>query len=148
MKKLFFFFFLFAGMVCSAQNRLSFDYDAAGNQTSRNWCSNCHSKNASTPKDIAQVTENDLLQFFPNDVISYYPNPVKELLYLKWKNAEGVTITHIQLYNLNGQLIQEFKNLEDKSDFSISFYSLPQNLYSLNLVYTNGEQKSIKIIKE
>lgn len=149
MKKLIFLLFLFIGIVGYGQtNKLSFDYDASGNQILRSWCFGCHSKTMETAKEIENLTTEDLQKFSPDDVLSYYPNPVKELLYLKWDKINGETVTSIQLYNLNGQLIREFKDLTKSNDFSISFSNLPQNVYSLNLLYTNGEQKSIKIIKE
>jgi Secretion system C-terminal sorting domain len=149
MKKLLLFLFFVSANTSNAQlQKLSFDYDAAGNQIVRQWCTSCHSKTGETPKELKDITENDLQKFYPNDVISYYPNPVKEQLYVKWQLIDNNTVSSIQLYNLNGQLLKEFKGMNGKNDFSISFSNYPQNIYSLNLVYTNGEQKSIKIIKE
>lgn len=148
MKKILFVLSLFIGVYSFGQNKLSFDYDAAGNQILRQWCSSCPSKNGQNPKPLEEVTSNDLQKFYPGDVISYYPNPVKEQLYLKWEVIDNNTVSVIRLYNLNGQLLKEYKNPVGTNDFSISFGNLPQNIYSLNLVYANGDQKSIKIIKE
>lgn len=141
--------FCLLGISSKAQNKLSFDYDAAGNQILRQWCSGCHSKTTNeTPKEIEEIKPEDLQKFYPEDVISYYPNPVKEQLYLKWEVINNNNVVSIELYNLNGQTIKSYKKLEGTNSFTISFSELPKNVYSLNLIYANGEQKSIKIIKE
>ncbi|TGD59903.1 T9SS type A sorting domain-containing protein [Flavobacterium humi] len=129
--------------------KLSFDYDAAGNQILRQLCTNCHSKNSNGPsKEIADIKEEDLQKFYPEDVISYYPNPVKEQLYLKWELINNNKMNTIQLYALSGQLLKLYDKLENTDNYTMSFQNLPQGLYTLLLSYTNGEQKSIKIIKE
>ena len=129
--------------------KLSFDYDQAGNQIQRWWCSSCHAKTSEeTPKEIADLKQEDLRKFFPTDVISYYPNPVKEQLYLKWELTNDNKVTSIQLYSLGGQLLKETSKLESTNNQTMSFQNYPQGIYTLLLVYTNGEQKSIKIIKE
>ncbi len=70
----------------SAQDRIIFSYDNAGNQITRSLCLQCTTlKNSPKPKEIIALKEEDLQKFFPEDVISYYPNPVKEELYLKWE---------------------------------------------------------------
>lgn len=128
---------------------ISFDYDEAGNQAVRQWCTSCHNKNSNEPvKEIADLQEEDLQQFFKDDVISYYPNPVKEQLYLQWKPVNGSQVNLIQLYSLNGELIQFKDKLEGTNKYVMSFQHLPQGVYSLILFYTDGTQQSIKIIKK
>ncbi len=135
--------------VFAQTNKITFTYDEAGNQKNREFCPYCPAKNSgSIPKEIDQLTENDLLKFFPEDVISYYPNPVKESLYIKWVNENDNQVTSINIFSLSGQLLKSFNNLNGRDNFTISFNDLPQNVYSVNLIYTKGEQKPIKIIKQ
>lgn len=148
MKKIIILLFLAVGSICNAQDMISFDYDNGGNQTLRKVCFGCPAKTSDSPKEITEIQKEDLIKFFPEDVISYYPNPVKEQLYIKWELTNDTIITSIDLYSLTGQLIRSYKNLERKNNYTISFYDLPDNVYSLRLIYSNGEQKSIKIIKQ
>jgi len=147
MKKIFLFFFLIIGILCVAQNRIKFDYDVAGNQTSRVICINCTTaKSSSLYKNQEILEEKDLISDSENVNISYYPNPVSEELYLKWKKKE-VELSQVILYNLNGQLIKVFDNLQKVETISISFQSLPEGYYNLSLLYMDGKNKSLKIIK-
>jgi hypothetical protein len=135
--------------ISNAQQKITFDYDAAGNQIKRSWCPNCPAKTSGeTPKDIADIKQEDLQKFFPTDVISYYPNPVKEQLYLKWELINDNKVTSIQLYSLSGQLVKSYTKLENTDNQTMTFGVYPNGIYTLLLLYTNGEEKSIKIIKE
>lgn len=133
----------------SAQQKINFEYDGAGNQTSRVLClSGCSSKKANESKEIEALVEEDLKKFFPEDVISYYPNPVKEELYLKWELLEGSKITSITLYGLNGQILKTFSKTETVNALNISFQEYSTGVYIVGLNYKNGDQKTIKIIKQ
>ena len=99
-------------------------------------------------KEITALQEEDLQKFSPDDVISYYPNPVKEELYLKWELVEDNNVSSIQVYGLNGQILQSFSNLEKVNNKNIAFQSYPTGVYAVILFYKNGEQKSIKMIKK
>jgi Secretion system C-terminal sorting domain len=145
MNKLFFFFFLCTGMVCSAQtNKLLFQYDTAGNQISRKLCVNCqiadkNSSNESMPK---------YEQFFEGDVISYYPNPLKEELNLKWERIDDKNLSKIQLFSLSGQLLKTIDNIGDSKSYILSFTNYPSGVYLIVLNYTDENIKTIKIVKE
>ena len=133
----------------SAQDKILFSYDAAGNQISRTLCLTCASKNIKdNPKEITALTEEDLQKFSPEDVISYYPNPVKEELYLKWELIQDNFVSSIHVYGLNGQMLQSYSNLNRTNNQNIPFQSYPSGVYAVVLYYSNGEQKSIKIIKK
>lgn len=148
MKKKLLLFFIFLTFNAFSQQKISFDYDASGNQIKRWWCSNCHSKN-SNPKTIDQLVPEDLVKFDEQDLFSYYPNPVREELYLKWqpiKDAE--TIHSIKVYNSNGSLLKTVDTSADVNFQTISFQSYPIGIYFLELEYSKGSSKSIKIIKQ
>lgn len=149
MKNILILLFFSLGAVSNAQDMISFDYDNAGNQTLRKVCFGCLAKTVETPpKEITEIQKEDLKKFYPEDQISYYPNPVKEQLFLKWEFIDNVKVLSIDLYSLAGQLIKSYNNLENQNNYTISFYDLPDNVYSLRLIYSNGEQKPIKIIKQ
>lgn len=136
-------------IICSSQNKITFSYDTAGNQISRSLCVNCSSKNVKdTPKEIIALKEEDMQKFFPEDLISYYPNPVKEELYLKWELIQDKFVSTIQVFGLDGKALTSYSSLEKKNNQTIPFQSLPRGVYLVTLIYSNGEQKSIKIIKQ
>ena len=147
MRKLLFITLLFCTTITNAQ-KIRFDYDSAGNQVLRTWCLYCPSRTANQPvKEIAKLDESDFQKFFPEDVISYYPNPVKEELYLKWDLINDNKVSSIDVFTLNGQVLKSIKENLSQNSLLISFREYPIGVYFLNLNYTNGEQKSIKIVK-
>lgn len=128
--------------------KIRFEYDAAGNQIQRTWCPGCLSRNTQeTYKNVSQLEESDLEKFFPEDVISYYPNPVKEELFLKWELVNGNKVSSIDVFTLNGRVIKTIKENLSQNSLIISFQEYPVGVYFLSLNYINGEQKSIKIVK-
>jgi hypothetical protein len=151
MKTLAAFLLLALCTVSNAQQKITFNYDSAGNQIVRNLCiSGCNpaGKSASDVKDIEAVTEDDLLKFSKEDVISYYPNPVKEQLYLKWELINDNKVLSITVYGISGQVLRNFSNTENSDNQIISFEQYPRGVYLVALNYKNGEQKTIKIIKQ
>ena len=144
---------LFLGftLFSQAQDKIIFDYDLAGNQINRELClsANCNGTGYKTtaPKEITALKDEDLEKFSPEDVISYYPNPVKEELYLKWELAADKTVKNIQLFDLNGRVLQNYGNLDKSNSLNIPFLNYPVGTYLVVLVYNDGEQKTIKIVK-
>lgn len=147
MKKLLLAIFCFYGLLSNAQ-KIRFEYDAAGNQIQRKWCLSCLSRNSQeTYKEVSNLEEADMQKFFPEDVISYYPNPVKEELYLKWELVNENKVSSIDVFTLNGQVLKTIKENLSQNSLIISFQEYPIGVYFLSLNYTNGDQKSIKIVK-
>lgn len=129
--------------------KVTFAYDSAGNQINRVLCLTCTSKKSDeTTKEISAVTEEDLQKFFPEDVLSYYPNPVREELYLKWQLTDNNYIKALQIYNFNGQKIKSYSQSNSDNSLTIPFQSYPAGIYLIALEYSNGDQKTIKIIKK
>jgi hypothetical protein len=147
MKNLIYLFLLFS-ISSSFGQRIHFEYDAAGNQIERKLCLSCSAKTSSMPKQITELKQEDLKKFLPEDNFSYYPNPVKEELFLKWENLENNSITNIKLINLNGIVLKSFETLESKLEQNILFQDYAAGMYILQLTYSNGEEKTIKIIKQ
>jgi Secretion system C-terminal sorting domain len=148
MKLLFLFTFLFSCFYATAQNKIVFTYDTAGNQILRELCISCNNPNAKYIKDPKQLTKEDLITSDVSDLISYYPNPVQQELYLSWQLANNNAVRAIQVYDLNGRLLQSYNGLESLNLQTIPFASYPTGMYAVVLVYSNGEQKSIKIVKK
>lgn len=145
-KSLLLFICLLSVTAYSQNNKINFQYDSAGNQIVRSLCINCSAqRNSSTQtKEVNLAFE----KFFPEDVISYYPNPVKEELFLKWELANNNTVSSIKVYSLSGQLLKNYQNLGKKNSEKISFQEYAMGVYTVLLNYSNGENKSIKIIKQ
>lgn len=140
--------FLFVGNVYSqVPDKIYFEYDSAGNQIVRYTCANCKNSNQN-PKEFTNLNEEDLIKSFPNDVISYYPNPVKEELYIKWEILDYNNVNEILLYDFNGRLIYNKKELNSATNITLNFSTYSKGIYIAILSYNNGDKKSIKISKE
>jgi antitoxin component YwqK of YwqJK toxin-antitoxin module len=143
---------LIVSIKMTAQNKVVFEYDTAGNQIKRMLCINCATNvgrnSADAIKDITKLTEDDMQKSFPEDVISYYPNPVKEELFLKWELIDNNKVVEIQIYNLSGQLLRSYNKLDSQNNQNIIFQEYPQGIYTLILLYSNATQKSLKIVKQ
>jgi hypothetical protein len=144
---------LFLGLSLFAEaqnpNKIIFDYDAAGNQIKRELCISCAQASYKTKalKEVTALQEKDLQKFFPEDVIFFYPNPVKEELYLKWELVADKTVSSIYLYTMNGQVLKTYNDFKKTNTLNIPFSEYPTGTYLVVLVYNDGEQKTIKIIK-
>ncbi|WP_347053609.1 T9SS type A sorting domain-containing protein [Flavobacterium olei] len=135
----------------NAQQKITFSYDSAGNQIVRSLClSGCNptGKSAEEVKEIEAVTDDDLLKFSKEDVISYYPNPVKEQLYIKWELINDNKVSSIVVYGISGQVLQSLSRTENIDNQIISFGEYSRGVYLVVLNYKDGDQKTIKIIKQ
>jgi hypothetical protein len=139
---------LFVSQSFTAQTKILFEYDAAGNQIKRTLCINCNPAIGKIAKEIVDLKTEDLQKFSPNDVISYYPNPVKEQLYLKWELVDNKRVISIDLYSLNGQIVKTLKNLNQKESEVLYFDNYPSGNYIVSILFDNGEKKSLNIIKQ
>jgi len=148
MKKELLLVILLFSFITNAQ-KLNFSYDNAGNQINRVLCmSNCSAKPAKEVKEIEALVEEDMEKFFPEDVISYYPNPVKEELFLKWIISEDNYVSSIDIVSMAGQMLKQYHTTSGTDNQNIPFQEYPTGVYIVLLKYSNGEQKSIKIIKK
>jgi hypothetical protein len=140
----------FLGNVYSQGTKIRFQYDDAGNQTIRTLCINCEynktADNASMEKQSFEKDEID--DGFKEDIISFYPNPVQEELILKWELIDEKKVSKIDITNLNGQNLKTLKDLARINTTIISFQEFPTGVYFVMITYTNGEYKSIKIVKK
>jgi hypothetical protein len=129
-------------------DHILFDYDAAGNQIKRYVVDITPGKETdSLTKNIEELTEADLIEADIYNDIKYYPNPVKEQLYVRWTNLPDLYVTGAELFSLSGQSIEHFKIEKGSAELTVAFEKYPQGLYTLVLVYSNAERKTLKIIK-
>jgi hypothetical protein len=135
-------------LLSKAQTKINFSYDAAGNQISRVLCINCASK--VTKDDIKEnaVIAEESLEKISEDVISYYPNPVKEELYLQWDLKEDNYVTSVKVYSVTGQALKNYQGNKTIKNLIIPFQNLPSGLYIVEISYSVGEEKNIKIVKQ
>jgi Secretion system C-terminal sorting domain len=131
-------------------NTLKFIYDAAGNQTNRQFIYITsgvwrQSKPATTKKVI---TKEKLIESDIYTDILYYPNPVQSELFIKWKNNEIDFVEKIEIYSLSGQILKTISSLKNLEETNIDFQSLPSGYYNLQIIYHSGEEKDLKIIKK
>lgn len=142
MKKIILFICLFFGIYCNSQKN-NFGFDAAGNQTNRFVA-------LSRTVGVIYKTPESLNKsdFIIDDKFAYYPNPVLQQLYINWKNEPEKIVDNIEIYNMNGQLMANYKNLEILESAIIDFQSYTEGIYNLILNYVNGAKKTLKIVKK
>jgi len=138
---------LLSNYLLNAQN-ITFSYDLAGNQITRTLCVNCNSKPAKEIKEISALQEEDLLQFSPEDQVSYYPNPVREELYLSWQTSSDRYVSAIEVFTVTGQVMLNYQGSSRSNNYKLAFQNYPSGIYLILLSYNNGEEKTIKIIKQ
>lgn len=130
-----------------AFNSIQLTYDTAGNQVLRNFIylaarpsdpSSLHQQ-LSTAEMFAQSDEEDVL---------YYPNPVKQELTIKWMEKGNADMETIEVYDLNGRIIKTLSNQNQVDTALINFDSYPVGIYTIQLLYTGGVVKTLKIVKQ
>lgn len=130
-------------------NRIKFEYDNAGNQTRRYLLVELSRKAKDTIyKTPETLTESDLLKDDLYSQISYYPNPVREELYVKWQNTTDIQVTKMELYSMSGQLVKSINDVKNSELATIGFQPYPEGCYNLILVYSNGDKKTVRIVKK
>lgn len=118
-----------------------FSYDPAGNQT-----------NVFVEINIIASSRMAIDSTLLNNPIykdvKYYPNPVKSELYMEWEVIDENTLSSISVFNLEGVLLKKYNELNNINNYTLPFDSYPQGIYLVAFLYSNGEQKTFKIIKQ
>ena len=77
--------------------------------------------------------------------IKLFPNPFKSFINISSQSTEK--IDQLQIFNLNGTLIQQTENLElSKTPIKLNLHSLKPGIYVMSLILKN-KVKSFKLIK-
>jgi hypothetical protein len=119
---------------------VTFQYDAAGNQTERKYiCVNC--LQTKMPESVTA----DSVSILPE--LSLYPNPVTASLNITWSFNNKTTAREIQVYNSNGAMVQRKIIAPGLSRTVISFNGLPAGTYIVRIRLTDGKTTSMPVIK-
>ena len=146
MKYIYFFFFIFFTNELFDQQQLTFQYDAAGNQISRQViCINCSPGVASVQEEILPLAKDSILA---GRQFSAYPNPVTEVLNLQWKTGDASYMKVIDVFSVNGTRLQHKVLSSQQTEASLSFFNLSPGMYILRGVYSDGRQESLKVLKQ
>jgi len=151
-------------LFCMAQRQLvrQYEYDAAGNRTLRKTVDLIPKGSEmlatippdSTETEELQVTSNELrelgLEYFVEKIaqteIKIYPNPATEKITLEFSgDVRDENFRPLQLYSLNGQLLQE--QPVHSAATTISLAGFAKGAYILK-VHVNGVTEEWKIIKQ
>ena len=130
-------------------DKIKFTYDAAGNQTKREICF-CD-KTSEPTKDLKDLVAEDftpLDESLTQDQVSYYPNPVQEELHIKWELINDRKVIAIMVFMTNGQMVQTYTNTNTVQLQTIAFGNLPTGVYLIMMQYSDGKEKTFKIIKK
>lgn len=134
--------FLLFGFSSFGQN-IKFSYDDAGNQIGV-----YVEIYIVSPFKVASSTATTLQNNPIYKDVKYYPNPVKSELYMEWQTIDNNNLSTISVFNIEGVLLKNYKDLNTINNYTLSFQEYPQGTYFVEFIYGNGEQKTFKIIKE
>jgi hypothetical protein len=141
---------IFCTTSLSAQQKLKFTYDTAGNQIVRDRvCITCLKAVLPTSTDSLETesTEPEIV-LSKNFGVVVYPNPVTNLLFAEWQpNAPRLPEQFI-LFSMDGRLLSRYFPVKGSVEVAIDTTPYPPGLYILETIFTNGEQRSFKVVKE
>lgn len=80
--------------------------------------------------------------------VKYFPNPVKSELYMEWQTIENNSLKSIIVFNTVGEMLKEYKELDTTNNYTLPFKDYPYGVYFVEFLYSNGDQKTFKIIKQ
>ncbi len=80
--------------------------------------------------------------------LSVYPNPASDRLYVNLPYNENISVTKVAVYNVFGQLIHTFNNLEESTYMELNTADLNNGIYFVVAYTSDGKQHNAKFIKE
>lgn len=138
-----------------SQYRISFSYDAAGNQTLRNRvCVNCNRSAKVADSTIVAAVEDqkalaeDKIPENPRvSEIVAYPNPVTDILTLEWSdNAKKVA--QIVLFSGIGQQLYQKSIHTHQGTVDLNFSTYASGRYVVVVLFTDGSRHNFHVIKK
>lgn len=134
--------FLAAGSFSSAQQKVSFSYDAAGNRISRTVITLSRAMRAA-PDSLEQEKVNHTLYTCK---VTVYPNPTEGEVNLSVSNGKEDAVSDIAVYDVSGNLLKNLQ-IEGNTSVSIDLSDYPDGIYLIN--FRQEESVSYyKIIKK
>ncbi len=146
MKKVLLFLMLFSVLKLSAQEKLSYAYDASGNRISRTIVLNTKSASVVTKSALKKQTTNSFFEeVLSQKQVKLYPNPVKSHLTVEINGYDSNLNGTLMVYDMNGrklinQNINESRTLLNMSSFLTGTYVMH--------IVLNGEKSVWKVIKQ
>ncbi len=144
------------GLLClvglnSQAQKVTFSYDAAGNQQSRTYiCINCTPATASKP-DVTEIvltsTKKEDAKTFKRKIIAS-PNPLIETLNLDWETEEGISVKNVKVFTVQGNRVHEVNPSVNDRSTSMKFQHLPVGTYILDITFSDKRKETIKVIKQ
>ncbi|WP_209404955.1 T9SS type A sorting domain-containing protein [Pseudozobellia sp. WGM2] len=140
-------------VIASAQQKLKFIYDTAGNQILRDRvCATC--LKAMMPKESDSLsleafdTEIEVMENISELEIIAYPNPVTQTLFVDWFPHKTLLPTRIQVFSVEGRLVMDIPVKGSSGEKAIDFGQNPPGLYMVNVLFANGEKRFFKVIRQ
>jgi len=126
-----------------AQTTVSYDYDNAGNRTSR---ATVRLRSAETDKSLSGVDEEEIrTNVTPNFAVTVYPNPVKSQLTVAVTGNTDLSEHEVVLSELSGRIL--YRATEASNEFRLDMKRFSAGTYFLS-VRSGIEKSSFTIIKE
>lgn len=144
-----------SAIAAQAQAKITFGYDAAGNQSSRVYCSDgisCEGIDHKTIIDKAPSSEEIIAEIQKTDEtiaekIHIYPNPTKDLITLSWEASVSNRIANIIISNSAGLGIQKVPFDSKEQHLTIDLGNFADGLYIVRFYLNDGKVLTEKIIK-
>lgn len=143
----------------SLDSNLTFNFDSAGNQTSRLYCASgiCSRSIEDQTKEAGLIEEDSTVDLEENDdseeslesiEIRVFPNPTSGLITISF-SERIIGDYSIAVYDLNGRsiLTQNFHYSKSKSSVNIDISNRPSGTYLVHIHSESGEFLTQKIIK-
>lgn len=121
-----------------SQTKLSFSFDASGNQVLRTPASSAR-KMAPEPVAIDSVFAESLIAF---------PIPVTSNLNVKWVSDKANPLQVLQLHTVEGKLLFQQKIKSASGQINLDFSIYTWGMYILTGIHADGKTKVIKIARQ
>ncbi len=132
---------ILSAQLIQAQSYVTYTYDNAGNRLARQTIILKNTENNNYKKDKI----SDVNYIFGKGNITVYPNPVKELLNIQFTDINTKNDIILQLYDINGKLLQTKKTKNYKTTVNLS--SKTAGVYILKVLFGNGKAE-FTIVKQ
>lgn len=136
-------------------SKITFTFDAAGNQTKRFYCKDADCNNfsklvdADTPLPPNEDNEDDNAKedIAISNSVKLYPNPTYNNIKIELTPKLLEHLESAQLYNTNSILIKDL-NFNNKKNIKVNLKDLPTGVYFLHMHLKNSQSITKKIIKK
>ena len=129
-----------------AQDRIEYEYDAAGNRLGRTIImSNRARSNNDMQESEPAPTASYVDVIDGQTTVTIYPNPTQGLLKIDIDNMPENNQSSIRIYDINGKMLLLKSNVENSTEIDLSSQSSGVYLLKINL---SGKTTTWKIIKQ